>query len=255
MNELPFSLERSILIHARKETVFSYFTDSARFATWWGAGSEIEPRVGGAVKIRYPEGTRAGGEVLEIDPPRLIAFTYGYEGEGKLIPPGGSKVTVTVEEGEDGTLVTLKHDVATEKVRNEHVQGWRYQMAVFSNVVSALQHAGVTEKVDHLFRAWAEPDVEARRKLLESCVTADVDFRDPYSATSGLEDLIPHITAAQFFMPGVVLARDGDLKQCQGTAVARWTATKAGNVVAKGMNVYELAPDGRIRSVVGLWGE
>ena len=43
----PFSLEREILIHAGRETVFRFFTDSERFARWWGPGSRIEPRVAG----------------------------------------------------------------------------------------------------------------------------------------------------------------------------------------------------------------
>jgi len=29
-------LERTVLIRAKRETVFRYFTDSERFAAWWG---------------------------------------------------------------------------------------------------------------------------------------------------------------------------------------------------------------------------
>ena len=43
MNGLDYSLERTVTIAARRETVFRYFTDSERFAAWWGAGSTIEP--------------------------------------------------------------------------------------------------------------------------------------------------------------------------------------------------------------------
>src|SRR5438477_11800544 len=49
-------LERTVLIRARARTVFRYFTDSERFAAWWGAGSAIEARPGGPVRIRYPSG-------------------------------------------------------------------------------------------------------------------------------------------------------------------------------------------------------
>ena len=31
-------VERTVTIAARRETVFGFFTDSARFAAWWGAG-------------------------------------------------------------------------------------------------------------------------------------------------------------------------------------------------------------------------
>ena len=41
---LPYQLDRVITIAAPRETVFSFFTDNARWAAWWGPGSTIEPR-------------------------------------------------------------------------------------------------------------------------------------------------------------------------------------------------------------------
>jgi hypothetical protein len=56
-------------------------------------------------------------------------------------------------------------------------------------------------------------------------------------------------------MPGVVLERQGEARQCQGTALVDWTVKNAdGTVRAKGTNVFELAADGRIARVTGLWG-
>ena len=37
MPELDQTLDRDLTIRARRETVFRYFTDSERFAKWWGA--------------------------------------------------------------------------------------------------------------------------------------------------------------------------------------------------------------------------
>lgn len=255
MNDLPYFVERDVLICARPETVFRFFTDSQRFAAWWGPGSEIIPKPGGRVLIRYPDGTVASGEVLEIRPLQRIVFTYGYEGANKQIPPGGSRVTITLEEKADGTLVRLRHEVDSAAARDAHVQGWRYQMAVFANVVSNDQHGAIAEPVDALFRAWSEPDGETRRRLLESSVVAGVTFRDAYSATSGLDDLSAHISGTQRFMPGIVLGREGEVRHCQGTAIAGWVATKPdGSVAGRGTNLYDLAPDGRIARVIGFWG-
>jgi hypothetical protein len=58
-DNLTQTLERSVLIHAERATVFRYFTDSARFARWWGEGSSIDARPGGAMRIRYPNGIEA----------------------------------------------------------------------------------------------------------------------------------------------------------------------------------------------------
>jgi hypothetical protein len=56
-------------------------------------------------------------------------------------------------------------------------------------------------------------------------------------------------------MPGTRLRREGDVRQCQGTALADWVAVgDDGSSRARGTNVFEMAPDGRIAGVVGFWG-
>ena len=62
MNE--HHLQRSLLIRAERSTVYGYFIDSARFAAWWGQGSSIDGKPGGAVRIVYPDGSVASGSVL-----------------------------------------------------------------------------------------------------------------------------------------------------------------------------------------------
>ena len=52
----------------------------------------------------------------------------------------------------------------------------------------------------------------------------------------------------------VAFARDGDVLQCQGTAAVQWNARDAdGKPFMTGTNVLDLALDGRLRRVVGLW--
>jgi uncharacterized protein YndB with AHSA1/START domain len=164
MNRLEHALERSVLICATRHTVFSYFTDSKRFADWWGEGSSIEGRPGGAMRIRYPNGATASGNVVEMIPDERVVFTFGYDGPGKPIPPGGSRVTVTLEDRPRGTLLTLRHELADASVRDQHVQGWRYQLALFANVAAREQHVGVGAQVDRYFAAWSEPDPGRLRK-------------------------------------------------------------------------------------------
>src|SRR5580698_9573034 len=123
MPELPYQLDRTILIKAEPETVFRFFTDSARWAGWWGAGSTIDARPGGKVYIRHPGGVETVGEVLEVRPPERIAFTYGYA-TGQPIPPGGSEVTIDLEPDPAGTRLRLRHAFAEAAQRDPHVQGW-----------------------------------------------------------------------------------------------------------------------------------
>lgn len=252
---LPHRLDRSVLIRASRDTVFRFFTDPARWASWWGKGSTIEPRPGGRMLICYPGGVQVSGEVTEVAPPDRIVFTYGFVG-GKPIEPGSSRVTIRLAAEGDDTRLSLQHEFAEPAVRDEHVQGWRYQLALFGNLVANEVHAGATSMVDGWFAAWAEPDVAARERTLVAITVPEVRFRDQYGLTDGLEDLMPHITAAQKFMPGLRLTRAGDVRHCQGTVLCDWRATLPdGKEVGAGTNVFSLGPDGRIEAVTGFWGK
>lgn len=250
---LPHALDRTVRIRAPREGVFRYFTDSRRFAAWWGAGSSIDPRPGGAVRIRYPNGVEASGEVLEIEPPARIVFSYGYA-SGQPIPPNASRVTIDLFEEGDGTRLELRHEFAEAAVRDQHVQGWRYQLAVFANVVADETHAAAAERIDAWLSVWSEPDGSTRRRVLEAIATSGVTFRDRFSCVGGLDDLDAHLKAVAQFFPGVRLERSGEVRHCQGEALADWAA-RAGDGAerGRGTNLYRFAPDGRIAAVTGFW--
>jgi uncharacterized protein YndB with AHSA1/START domain len=252
MNDLPYHLNRSVLIKASPETVFRFFTDSARWASWWGSGSTIEAVPGGKVYIRHPNGIESLGEVIEVRDPESISFTYGFV-SGKPIPPGSSRVTIRLEPNDAGTRLHLLHEFAESGPRDEHVQGWRFQLALFANAVANEAYAGADTVVDTWFDGWATPDDTSRRDLFNGIVRDTVVFRDRYSLLDGLEDLVAHTGAAQRFMPGIRMKRKGNVRQCQGMALADWTAVnQEGKELMSGTNVFEFGPDGRLGSVAGF---
>lgn len=249
---LDHALDREITIRARPETVFRYFTDSERFARWWGEGSRIDPSPGGAVRIRYPNAVVVTGEVVEIDPPRRIVFTYAY---GETPGADSTLVTIALEPHADGTRLRLRHEFPDPKTRDAHVQGWRYQLAVFSRVVSEEAQSYAAERVDAFLRAWGEPDAARRRELLASCAAEAIVFRDAFSATEGIEELLANLEAVRTHMPGLILERSGDVRVSHGTALVAWTARReSGEEVGRGSNVVDFSPDGRLARVVGFWG-
>lgn len=252
---LPHSLDRSLVIRAPRAVVFRFFTDSARFARWWGEGSSITAEVGGAMRIRYPNGVIALGEVTAIDPDRSIAFTYGYESAHPDLPPGSSLVTIVLEDHRDGTLLRLQHQLPSTKLRDSHAPGWRFQLSLFANVVADEVMAEAGETTDRWFRAWAEPDAARRGALLLACTLDEVTMQDRWACIVGRDELSGHIAATHMHMPGVVMQRRGDIRQCQGTALIEWEARRPdGSVLANGTNVMRFGPDGRIAGVVGLPG-
>jgi uncharacterized protein YndB with AHSA1/START domain len=253
MTTLPHHLDRTVVIQAPPQTVFSFFTENERWAAWWGPGSTIEPRSGGRVFIRHPNGIESSGEVVEVVPPERIVFTYGFA-SGKPIPPGSSLVTIRLEPLALGTRLHLLHQFAEAGARDEHVQGWRYQFSLFGNVVADLVHAKASDVVDAWFAVWSETSADARERELARIASVDVRFRDRFSLLDGIADLVPHIGAAQRFMPDMRLRRHGDVRHCQGTLLVDWIAAGAdGQERASGTNVFVLLGDGKIGSVTGFW--
>jgi len=253
MSVLPFRLDRSVFILAKPDTVFAFFQDSARWASWWGAGSTIDPRKGGKVYVRHPGNVEASGEIVDIQAPSRIVFTYGYA-SGKPVGPGESLVTIQLAREAAGTRLTLTHELADEAARNEHIQGWRFQLSLFGNLVANELHANAGDLADAWFSAWAEPDDAKRKAALEAIAAPDVRFGDRYSMLEGVDEVTAHAGAAQKHMPGMAMKRDGAARHCLGTALVDWSvAGPEGKTLAKGTNVFTLGADGKITAVTGLW--
>ena len=250
---LPYQLDRVITIGAPRETVFSFFTDNARWASWWGVGSTIDPTPGGRVYIVHPNRIEVSGEVVTVSPPESITFTYGYEGGGP-IPPGGSLVTIRLEPHGDGTRLHLTHAFSDDAQRDHHVQGWRFQLSLFSNAVLNLVHASAVHAVDAWFSLWSDADAESRTRTLARVAAESVRFHDRFSALEGTEELAAHVAAAQRFMPGLVLKRRGDVRHCQGVVLCDWDAVGPdGSPRGAGTNVFQFGGDGRIVAATGFW--
>lgn len=252
MQALPHRLDRTVIIRATPDTVFRFFTDTPRWAAWWGKGSTIDARPGGAIYIRHPDGTEVTGVVEELRAPERIVFTYGFV-KGTPIPAGGSRVAIALHPDHAGTRLDLVHEFAEPIARDEFVQGWRFQLSLFANVVADEANANASETVDAWFDVWAEPDVAARNRTLTRIAGPDVQFHDRYSNLDGQADITAHIGAAQRFMPGIRLHRDGAVRHCQGIVLSDWVARNAdGKDLMRGTNVFVLNPRGQIESVTGV---
>lgn len=68
-------------IDADREGVFGLVSTEAGLRLWLDDG-EIEPRVGGEVRLRLRD-SDAVGKVLAIDPPQHISFTWQWVDEGR----------------------------------------------------------------------------------------------------------------------------------------------------------------------------
>ena len=253
MIALTHRLDRTLVIRARRETVFEFFTDTPKWAKWWGAGSSIDARAGGSLLIRHPNGAEVIGRVLDIVSPERIAFTYGYA-TGTPIPPDASRVTIRLDAHPSGTLLQLTHEFADADACDEHVQGWRFQLSLFANLIADSANSGATHVVDGWFAAWSEPDGPARERTLAPIMGDGIRFSDRFSCVEGEEDLRAHLAAVHRFMPGLRLERRGEIRHCQWHVLADWVALGAdGQERGRGTNLFVLDRDQRIAAVTGFW--
>jgi len=252
MKPLPYAVKREILIEADRETVFGFFTDSARWASWWGEGSTVEPRPGGALRIRHSNGFESVGVVLELVAPERFVFTFSLQG-AQPVPAEESRVTIRLEPQADGTMLRLTHEVADSVTRDLLVQGWRFHFSLFANAVANYVNAGAPDVIDAWFAVWTEPDAAAREATLGRIAARKIRFRDRYSRLDGIDEIVAHTGAAQRFMPGIGLERKGNIRHCQGTVLADWVARSSdGHEKMSGTSVFLLGPGLKIDSVTSV---
>jgi len=121
---LDVPIEVKVRVDARPEIVFSFFADPQRYVRWQGARADLDPRPGGRYRVEMEDGSVVVGEYVEVEPPRRLVFTWGWEGNQE-VPPGSSTVEVTLEPDGDGTFVHLRHSgLPTDDWRRVHHDGW-----------------------------------------------------------------------------------------------------------------------------------
>jgi uncharacterized protein YndB with AHSA1/START domain len=254
----------STTIAASPAIVWSFLSDPERFRSWIGAfagaapqpGTRVDPRVGGKLRVEYQGGTFATGEITAIEPQTRIEFTWGYEpGGGQNIPPGSTRVEILLCPTAAGTRVELRHhNIPTQEARDGHRGGWTHYLSMFARDAAAAQHAETLPAIcADYFRAWSEPDDAARAKLLVQCCESDVRVRTSFANTNSIPELNAHIANGLKHMPGLSLKLVGAPQQLHGFARFEWSVDAPnGASIFRGVNFAELAPSGRIRTLVGF---
>jgi uncharacterized protein YndB with AHSA1/START domain len=125
--EAETAVEVEVRIGASPETVFDFFTDPDKMIQWMGRSAELDPQPGGVLRCDINGRSVASGEYVELDPPRRVVFTWGWEGEDSLTAPGSSTVEVLLEADGEGTRLRLLHrDLPNAESAEKHGHGWRH---------------------------------------------------------------------------------------------------------------------------------
>ena len=121
-------LVREIMIDARPETIFEFFTVPDKHVQWEGTEAELDPRPGGIYRVLIGGAHQAAGEYVEVVPNEKVVFTFGWDLEGNPITPGSTKVEITLHPEGDKTLVRLRHTGLPDDAVSQHADGWEHYL-------------------------------------------------------------------------------------------------------------------------------
>jgi uncharacterized protein YndB with AHSA1/START domain len=149
-------LEHEIRIAALPETVFAFFTDPVKMVRWMGNEATLDPRPGGVFQVAFVReigDIAARGEFVEIVPFERIVFTWGIDTEAFGVPPGTTRVEVSLVPDDDGTIVRLAHTQLPSESVDFHSAGWGHYLERLAPVA-----AGADLGSDE----WVDPEVLRR---------------------------------------------------------------------------------------------
>jgi uncharacterized protein YndB with AHSA1/START domain len=126
--EIPV-YERELQIDATPETVWEFLVDPEKVARWKGLPAmAFDPAPGGAYRIEIVPGRVASGAFVELERPRRLVYTWGWEPgpEGpNPVPPGSSTVEIELEPVDGGTKLRFTHrDLPNVEAAQSHGEGW-----------------------------------------------------------------------------------------------------------------------------------
>jgi uncharacterized protein YndB with AHSA1/START domain len=123
------SVEREVSIDARPETIWEFLVDPEKATRWMGMSATLEAEPGGLYRVEVIPGNTARGEFVELDPPRRLVYTWGWEQEGNPVPPGSSTVEIVLIPDGDSTTVRLVHsDLPGADAAASHGHGWQHYL-------------------------------------------------------------------------------------------------------------------------------
>jgi uncharacterized protein YndB with AHSA1/START domain len=123
------SIERELTIAASPETVWQFLIDPDKATRWMGLIATFDAKPGGVYRVEVLPGQVARGEFVELDPPRRLVHTWGWESADSAVPPGSSTIEIDLIPNGEGTTVRFCHrDLPDAGKTRDHAHGWEHYL-------------------------------------------------------------------------------------------------------------------------------
>ena len=130
-------IDYSIRIEAPAELVFGMLTEADLPTRWMAREAQVELHVGGAFRWVYENGDVVLGEFVELEPPHRLVLAYGWERPvSRGIPPGSTRVEITLDEDDGATLLRVVHTGLPVAEVESHRGGWAYFMERLARIAA-----------------------------------------------------------------------------------------------------------------------
>ena len=127
------AVRREIQIAARPETVWEFLVQPEKATRWMGQTADFDARPGGLYRVEVIPENVARGEFVELDAPRRLVFTWGWEsGEHTMssVAPGSSTIEIELVPSGQGTTLRFSHtELPSEEAAQSHAHGWDHYLA------------------------------------------------------------------------------------------------------------------------------
>ena len=110
--------------------------------------------------------------------------------------------------------------------------------------------------VEQYFPMWRTTDATERAELVARTFTEDGRHVDQHADATGHAELVEMIAGVHAGLPGFQMARTSAVDRFGDQLRFAWQLDGAdGTPVVAGLDVAEVAADGRLRRVTGFWGD
>jgi uncharacterized protein YndB with AHSA1/START domain len=99
-----------------------------------GVSAEIDPRPGGIYRLDPNGRDVIRGEYVEVIPDSRVVFTWGWDGAGRAVPAGSTRVEIDLTTENNGTRIRLVHRALPPEPREKHDHGWTHYLTRLKTV-------------------------------------------------------------------------------------------------------------------------